>query len=149
MMLALPRWRIPLLDAPDRGCARSGPGPTDRKPPSTPNVDLLKRTLAHIEAHPEEWDQNEWCTELDCGTAYCFAGWAIKLDGRATFTAVNDFVIDEDGTSQDTDDYAAGLLGIKSLERAERDCEEHLFAADNSLDDLRRIVGELCAEAES
>ena len=41
------------------------------------NVDLLDRTLAYIEAHPDEHDQGTW----RCGTAMCFAGHAAVLDG--------------------------------------------------------------------
>lgn len=41
----------------------------------------LNRTLAHIEANLGSWDQRHWVTQTACGTAYCFAGWALVLEG--------------------------------------------------------------------
>jgi hypothetical protein len=39
------------------------------------NVNMMLRVAAHIEAHPEGYDQNAWC-----GTACCIAGTAVMLD---------------------------------------------------------------------
>lgn len=44
------------------------------------NVELLEKTIQHIEDYPEDHDQTRWFTE--CGTASCFAGWAWNLAGR-------------------------------------------------------------------
>lgn len=109
------------------------------------NVELLQRTLAQIEAHPELWEQREWRTETDCGTAYCFAGWAAVLSGAA-------FVRHEDGSlsyeyvippgggdSIWIQDYAAQVLGIGSRHAMD------LFDGYNTLADLRAFVGELTA----
>lgn len=41
---------------------------------SGPNAELAYKVLDYIDAHPEQWDQDEWC-----GTAQCFAGWAVSL----------------------------------------------------------------------
>jgi hypothetical protein len=44
---------------------------------TTPNVELLDKTLAYIEEHPKEWQQGSWV----CETAACFAGNALLLSG--------------------------------------------------------------------
>jgi uncharacterized protein YjbI with pentapeptide repeats len=62
----------------------------------TVNIELLDRALAHIDAHPEQWDQTAWC-----GTAQCIAGWVCTLAG----------VKHDDDTTPDT---AAKLLGLDS-----------------------------------
>lgn len=41
------------------------------------NIELMERTLAHIEANPEHWQQTTW----RCSTGMCFAGWAATLAG--------------------------------------------------------------------
>jgi len=45
---------------------------------TTPNIALLEATMAYIETHPEEWNQETW----RCGSGMCFAGWAATLNGR-------------------------------------------------------------------
>lgn len=44
------------------------------------NLDLFNRVLAHIKAHPEEWDQEKYTPHI-CGSACCFAGHAVLLSG--------------------------------------------------------------------
>lgn len=46
------------------------------------NVPLLRKTLEHIEAHPEEHNQRVWAVRTSCGTAACLAGWVVQLAGR-------------------------------------------------------------------
>lgn len=46
----------------------------------TPNLPLLRKILDHIDAHPEEHDQETW--ESACGTTRCVAGWALHFDGQ-------------------------------------------------------------------
>lgn len=107
----------------------------------TVNVDLLQRTLAHIEAHPEEWNQGTW----RCGTAACFAGHAAILAGAQWAepdyeTAPwldNEKVITPSGERREVFDYAPEVLGLAHHSHP-------LFNASNDLEDLRRIVGELC-----
>jgi len=118
-----------------------------------PNVDLLKRTLAHIESHPEEWHQEHY----RCGSGMCFAGWAATLAGG--LWAVED--VDDDEESGDTDMLVAEPGEAKADEdgnvwafnRAQRilglssDQACVLFGSDNSLDELRGMVRYLCGEA--
>jgi len=140
------------------------------------NTDLLKRTLQHIETHPNEWDQERWVTKTDCGTSYCFAGWALMLSevpiiatqlneptveidnlSRALARAGMSAIVNPDdcwsGTRMTVRDAAETLLGLRG--RALPDPEDNglfacaadvLFEADNSLDDLREYVAGLCGE---
>lgn len=48
------------------------------------NIPLLRKTMEYIEAHPEDWDQMHYAMkseESSCGTAMCFAGTAVYLEG--------------------------------------------------------------------
>jgi hypothetical protein len=118
-----------------------------------PNVPLLRQTLAHIEAHPEDWNQGSW----RCDTAACFAGHAALLAGATWAHRAEDGVDLENLADIDPEayeavcppraegtvrvsTYAQQVLGIKLGDAA------RLFEATNELDDLRRIVDELCAE---
>jgi hypothetical protein len=138
-----------------------------------PNIELLKKTLNFIEVKPDGWKQDRWATVTDCGTSYCFAGWALTLAGVPVITdGIADAVVNIDtlngalakrGVNIDPDDYdvdilalvrnaAAALLEIEDMTL--RDLEDGelysaadvLFEADNSLDRLRRYVAELCGE---
>jgi hypothetical protein len=134
---------------------------------STPNVALLKQTLAHIEAHPETWKQEYF----RCGTGMCFAGWAAELHGaKWAYPAEAGWLRSElitpkseDGVGTEPipiEGYAAKILGIEHTRRYDDEDFEYdededfdlgtipLFEARNSLDDLRRLVAEICAEAE-
>lgn len=137
---------------------------------STPNVALLKQTLAHVEAHQADWNQRQWITPADeredpsCGTAYCFAGWAVALSGykveRTGSVGIGQlppevvYRLDAEdniyqsgyvgGLAAGCGHVAAVLLGIKALGSQDG---EHLFDGYNTLDDLRRIVAELCGES--
>lgn len=130
------------------------------------NKQLADQVLAQIEAHPETWDQTDWRTQRDCGTAYCFAGWAVEMSGRQYAVSVNcdccnsavvalpdeayaeplsDFC-DCDHGGEDvnvvtTYEAAHRALGLKAGTRG-------LFNGGNSLADLHRIVN-LLAEEDS
>lgn len=119
-----------------------------------PNTDLLRRTLTQIEAHPETWDQKNWGIETDCGTAYCFAGWAVVLSDLPL-----DWDLEEDEfenqrvvANRTSEDAPLGfrLRSIFHVAKQLLDLSmpqaEHLFHADNSLDELRSQVAELTAE---
>lgn len=111
----------------------------------TINVTLLDQTLAHIEAHPGEWNQDFW----RCGTGMCFAGWACQLAGGQWAHL--------DPDNEDLADYLHAEPGDEALpnelitaqERATRilGLTNHqaatLFAGSNTLGDLRRIVAEI------
>ncbi|WP_084963292.1 hypothetical protein [Thermoactinospora rubra] len=115
------------------------------------NALLLRATLAHIEAHPETWNQKVY----RCKSGMCFAGWAAELAGgrwitqdpTAPFSLYLAADRDDDpdyvrefplvGRVIDVDDRARQVLGLDD------DQADELFSADNGIDDIRRIVGEL------
>jgi hypothetical protein len=136
---------------------------------TTVNKELLKRTLQHIEDNPETWDQATWRNpDAECGTACCFAGWAVTLAG-GQFEASQTVRIDSlplPGEAVRTlqevgigtvgvaaiPDAAAWLLGLYEVVYDEdgtdiyldNDPSDDLFSPDNTLDDLRYIVANLC-----
>lgn len=129
-----------------------------------PNVELLRRTLEHIEANPREWDQGKWAEDnYPCGTSHCFAGWAVVLSGAAFAQEADGIVsgrVVEPGQNpfdraewRDVAEYAAQILGLPAPETPVKETGQIsgaiplLFDACNDLDDLRRIVGELCEQA--
>lgn len=120
----------------------------------TINVPLLRKTLEHIEAHPEEWNQSAWA----CGTAGCFAWHAAMLDGAGNppdpFN--QEYVPAEPGDDPDQLVEIASTQTVHVADRATRvlgldsrvvESSGGLFRYDNTLDDLRRIVADLTAEA--
>lgn len=82
------------------------------------NAALAYKTLDHIKAHPEEWDQTMW----HCKTTHCFGG------------LVEIFVTGEDMDRESTWDVAAEALGITVVEAA------MLFDSENTLMDLEKII---------
>jgi hypothetical protein len=98
------------------------------------NVALLRKTMEHIEAHPEEHDQATWV----CGSQMCFAGHAAVADGATLEpgmympNAMSEWL----GTTH-VSDYAQRALGLTSGEA------NRLFYADNSVEDLRVLVDDL------
>ncbi len=108
------------------------------------NVDLLERTLGHIETNPDTWDQATWVRPADCGTALCFAGHAIAIaHPDAQFLSFTGIVVLHPGTPLEEDvdipDTAAELLGLDWRE------SEVLFDPNNNLDRLRSLVADLVA----
>lgn len=110
----------------------------------SPNTALLHQTLTHIETHPDQWHQLDWATRTECGTAYCFAGWAVQLarpDAEPDFDGGRSTsVVIVDGVPRSIEVLASDLLGL------DIDQSEDLFACENTLDDLRRIVRELTGQ---
>jgi hypothetical protein len=120
----------------------------------TPNVPLLRKTMEHIEAHPQEWDQQVW----RCGTTMCFAGTACDLDGGQWADA--DMPEDEDAPyllrrdgEPEEDTYTnigPGLIHAATRARRILGLDEtqadFLFGTSNTLDYLRAGVAELCGD---
>lgn len=140
--------------------------------PDMPNIELLNKALHFIEENPDEWKQDRWATVTDCGTSYCFAGWALTLacvpvivddyDALVNIDTLNG-VLAKWGTSIDPDDYETdGFLGVRDAAEALLDIDDMhlrdledgelysaadvLFEADNGLDRLRKYVSALCSE---
>lgn len=105
-----------------------------------PNAELAYRVLDHIEAHPEEWYQGRWYSELSCGTTACFAGHAVLLAGGKIVQRIRPFYLAQIPGSDilnDIRDAARSVLGISEWGA---DC---LFSASNDLEDLRDWVAHL------
>lgn len=94
-----------------------------------------------------------------CGTAMCFAGWALSVQrvrmfwefmGEGQYDAQR--VANEDGTRSDqrVSDAAAEMLGIEkdSADWPPYDPFPLLFNADNTLDDLYRLVARMAGMTE-
>lgn len=104
-----------------------------------PNTDLLHRTLAAIEANPDDWNQGDW--------RKCFAGKAAELAGGQWVDATgNELVLEREDPDwcRDLGETFSGtrayrVLGLRDADEGTRG----LFVSTNTLDDLRRIVGEL------
>lgn len=119
-------------------------------PPDDPhrvvNVPLLRKTLEHITAHPEEWDQSSWAVKTpDCGTQYCLAGHVVTLQGMEVEWDDND----ADGDDEIGSDCIAPdgeLISIEAQARIDlglsRDQSYHLFHGNNSLRMLWHLAGE-------
>lgn len=111
-----------------------------------PNAELAYRVIDHIDANPEQWNQQAWVS--DCGAAYCFAGWALTLTGHEL-----KLVRRADGPSRmDLDDImgvyadhvqsaAAAELGLAGF--SGRNDAEMLFSPDNSRETLGELVTEI------
>lgn len=98
---------------------------TDTRP-NLFNADLAQRTLAAIEADPAHWNQKSWVSE--CGTAWCFAGWAVRIhDG-----------IDPDARTP-IQHKAEQALGLDPW------LAKPLFAGSNTLGELREMVAQYAA----
>jgi len=114
------------------------------------NVPLLRKTLEYIEAHPEDWVQDQWV----CDSGMCYAGHACALAGADFAPPLRNGAIYPYVTGPDYDyvygmetswgrhvsDFAAYHLGISPGEDA------RLFFGENSLDDLRGMVASLEAD---
>jgi len=128
----------------------------------------MRRVLAHIESNLPLWDQNNWVVETSCGTAYCYAGWTVVLEGIPVHTNVDglpyvdrrtlpqpwrdrlealnlDYLANGLNGYEDhvaVSDMAALILGLYDDGR-ERD-KWHLFGACLGLDGLRQAIDWLC-----
>ncbi len=118
------------------------------------NAALLRKTLEHIEAHPETWKQDYW----RCESGLCFAGTACDLDGgewalpgQGTNPGWAELLVAREGEPGDETwcvtpnrvharTRAQQILGITEAEA------ETLFAPENTLDDLREHVAFLLRE---
>lgn len=118
-----------------------------------PNKRLLRKTLAYIEAHPEEWQQHTW----RCTSGMCFAGTAVTVAGgewgaQKPTAATYDMLVAETGDDPNHMRFMKGRLLIGVRDRATRllgltDRQaEQLFAFNNTLPTLRRMVGRLTSD---
>ena len=109
---------------------------------TAPNAALAYEVLDYIDAHPEEWNQRRWV----CGTAACFAGWAVRLSGAE----IRQTEPDEPNSAKvvagpaelvglTVEEAAHEVLGIHRYAMVNED----LFDAWNSREDVGRIVAQI------
>jgi hypothetical protein len=152
-------------------------GWTDNDTPDTPTPDVprLRKTLEHITAHPDEWDQSFWAVDWEmyreywcgdgpvlkrrlamtmgrpaCGTAYCVAG-------RTVVDAGCQIVMKADGGAYQCIDpgrHASSAPDVcnishkaRELLGLTRDEAIALFEETNTLNDLWRIGQRIAARA--
>lgn len=112
---------------------------TTIEPERTPNVELLRRVLEHITAHPEEHDQRVWARHTDCGTAMCLAGHAVTITGHAIDYGKHSWsgLVYLTRAGESIEDVAARELGLSD------DQAENLFDPDNTRAELWREAAQI------
>jgi len=118
---------------------------------TAPNAELAYRALDHIDANPDQHDQRVWISKDSCGTVACLAGWVCLLAGdKPAYEPYGEDPETELVTvlSVGTPAYdmgvprrAADLLGIPYDSTSL--FGHRLFSADNTREDLGRIVAEI------
>lgn len=128
-------------------------------------LDLLDAVIAHIEQHPETWEQDYW----RCGTAMCIAGWTAEMAGgewvtrRSGTGVLAEYLV---ATADDLEESVIGLAHgrepgrIHVADRAARllgfysemcaalgnpDDERDLFGEGNTLADIKQMRDDLRA----
>lgn len=125
------------------------------------HVAVMRKTLEHVLAHPDEHDQSSWGWSYDlverrelphvpaCGTSYCFAGHAAVTVSGATpiydagaYGSLSAVVppgvsLTDPDQHRDVSTYAVEVLGLPDHETS-----VFLFAGDNTLVDLADLVHE-------
>lgn len=93
------------------------------------------------------WDQTDWLLPVSqgdghaCGTAMCFAGWALYLDGYTEIDAQATYMSNPDTGDAVSwpvvGDVAQGVLDLTECQA------DTLFDGFNDIDALERIIGEI------
>lgn len=106
------------------------------------NVARLRRTLEHIKANPEQWNQNSWPS--------CFAGWTVRLEMGDRMTAKERpaacsccgpyMMLEVDGVPFEDEDIE---LRARQLLELKYDDADELFYSGNTMDDLESMVASL------
>lgn len=124
------------------------------------NLEKLDEAIAYIEAHPEQWRQEDWFHRGDdgCGTAACIAGTVVLLDGWTpanwTLRGTGDEITstcEKDGFEREVDELAMDILCTNRSTWSDEDMTEdewrveRMFAATNSIEDIKRIRDEIAA----
>lgn len=107
-----------------------------------PNLELLRRVLRYIDAHPEEWDQTTYAVLRPCGTCCCVAGHTCILSGvQIEWGRFSGSHVAWTMNHGHIGEAARKLLGITGDESVE------LFAAHNTRADLERYASQIAARA--
>src|SRR6478609_9322821 len=112
---------------------------------TAPNLPLLRKVLAYIDAHPDEWDQFSWGVQTQawpCGTAFCIAGHAAVMSGAKPIWSRDcpcgcEPLMEEvemDGRVLQPATAAREVLGLTYNE------SQSLFSAENDRDIIQRQI---------
>jgi hypothetical protein len=96
------------------------------------NDELLDATLAWVEEHPDEWDQNDWHT--------CFAAHAALLAGgrwAGPNPSVYNQMEEENGVFVHVRERAMRVLGLTARQA------DFLFIHATDLDDVRGVIANI------
>jgi hypothetical protein len=104
-----------------------------------PDLSLLRKILGHIDAHPEEWDQERYGYSNVCGSAHCVAGHAVVMTG-GVFNRIGG-VTGGLGGSCDAYTYAERVLGLTNEESFA------LFFEYNTRSMVQKIAERIAARA--
>jgi hypothetical protein len=106
------------------------------------NKELLIKTLEAIKANPEYWHQEKW----HCDTCHCFAGTGELIHRGlplSTYMNFSDSPYLDFTEEQQNEDYPPAFSNYAVLFDLEIKDALKLFAPENTLEDLERIVNEL------
>lgn len=118
----------------------------DYKPTSpNPNFPLMRKVFEHIDAHPDQWEQQTYGIQTEfsgCGTAFCVAGHIANFDPEVTLDWEHtssgevqlDYVINKDGSRETVHEFATKALNLTDREAG------LLFSGSNSRKDLQLIA---------
>jgi hypothetical protein len=106
-----------------------------------PNLELLRKVLRHIDAHPEEYDQGNFAVRTECGTAYCIAGHACVMSGFRFKWHKNMEQSASLACGVGADPKATELLGLTDGEA------EYLFDPENDREGIEDLAMEIAARA--
>lgn len=117
------------------------------------NAELLGRVLKHIKEVVKRWSQAYWSLATDNGTAHCFGAWAVTLSGITihrdpigewAYVRAEDVPEGIEATNCTFREDRVTVISVAtSLLGLSDDQAATLFDAENSLEDLERIVNEL------
>lgn len=107
----------------------------------TPNLMLLDAVIDQIHAHPELHNQLSYCRVGECVTAYCVAGWAVKLAYPEAVFLINSGSHGANyvrlyGETVHISNLAREVLGLTSFEA------DYLFHPHNQLEEIEAAVKE-------
>jgi hypothetical protein len=134
------------------GIAQSGENTTHLRVPLTTQPGAVRGMLTRIENNPQEWEQGSWAVETACGTAYCAAGHALLEVGARIDIAgqsVEVATLPDHVRRRFLSDHVSIATGAQAVLGISTHTADRLFAGGNTLPQLRDLVAEICAGAET
>lgn len=117
------------------------------------NIEKLEATLDHIKMNRDQHDQRAWAMKTECGTAMCFAGWTVALEGYKFAwkgTPAQDFYGNAISDDSATRCMKPGVAFSERVELAAADILElnvtqarELFYRSQTFDEVERTVKDI------